>query len=105
MSREKERKVVTDENNSSQEDGQQNDLSDNSGVTRRDILKKAAWMVPVILSTQLSGKTFAQQPISCVQPGDTDCTKLNQDHICSACETYLCDTNCEYCDNLWWDIL
>ena len=73
MSREKERKVVIDESNSSQEDKQQDDLSDNSGLTRRDVLKKAAWMVPVILSTQLPKKAFSSSALSCFSPCDVAC--------------------------------
>ncbi|CAK8713751.1 hypothetical protein GKODMF_05340 [Candidatus Electrothrix gigas] len=90
MKKEKDGKVVTDEVNSSQENKEHVASSQDTGLTRREVLKKAAWMVPVILSTQLSRKAFSSSVLSCVAPCDTTC------ELCETCE--LNDTPCESCD-------
>lgn len=101
MKKEKDGKVVTDEVNSSQENKEHVAPSQDTGLTRREVLKKAVWMVPVILSTQLSGKAYANTVVSCRYPEDTDTCEEWREEICR-CE--VTDPGCILCDGGWWDI-
>lgn len=111
MKKEKDGKVVTDEVNSSQENKELVAPSQDTGLSRRDVLKKAAWVVPVILSTQLSREIFAQppenrgrpensrRPLSPVRPSDRRTCTLGNEYNRNSCPN-----NCDWCDGSWWDL-